>query len=63
MQPITFWRSSALSLVLLTASAAGLAADLSALRGQWSGVWYIGMSSGKAKLSVEDGNRARIRPD
>jgi len=60
MQPITFWRSSALSLVLLTASAAGLAADLSALRGQWSGVWYIGMSSGKAKLSVEDGNRARI---
>lgn len=61
MQPITIWRTGALALVLLAASTAALAADLAALRGQWSGVWYIGMSSGKAKLSVEGDNRARIR--
>ncbi|MEY3721795.1 MAG: hypothetical protein RL618_2314 [Pseudomonadota bacterium] len=60
MQPIKFWRSSALAMALLTVSAATLAADLAALRGKWSGIWYIGMSSGKAKLSLEDGNRARI---
>ena len=46
--------------MLLTASAAAVAADLAALRGKWSGIWYIGMSSGKAKLWLEDGNRARI---
>ena len=60
MQPITIWRTGALALVLLAASTAALAADLAALRGQWSGVWYIGMSSGKARLKLEDTNHGSI---
>ena len=60
MHSIKLWRASALALALLMTSATALAADLAALRGKWSGVWYIGMSSGKARLSLEEGNRARI---
>lgn len=48
-----------MALALMTAAGA-FAADLGALNGSWSGVWYIGMSSGKAKMVLEDGNRGRI---
>ena len=60
MQAIKWWRAGALGLSLLVASASALAADLAALHGQWSGVWYIGMSSGKATLVLDKENRARI---
>ncbi len=60
MQAIKLWRASALTLSLLTTSVTALAADLAALQGQWSGVWYIGMSSGKATLVLEKENRGRI---
>ena len=60
MQTNKLLRASALAFSLITASTAALAADLAALRGQWSGVWYIGMSSGKARLVMDDNNRTRI---
>jgi hypothetical protein len=37
-----------------------LAADAAALQGQWSGVWYIGMSSGKAHLHFNEGGSSHI---
>jgi len=37
-----------------------LAADTAALQGQWSGVWYIGMSSGKSHLHFDDDGSAHI---
>ncbi len=51
---------AAVALSLLTTTAS-LAADLAALRGQWSGVWYIGMSSGKARLVLDDNAPGHIR--
>ncbi len=60
MQTNKLLRASALALSLITASTVTFAADLAALRGQWSGVWYIGMSSGKARLVMDDNNRTRI---
>jgi hypothetical protein len=60
MQTNKLLRAGALALSLITASATAFAADLAALRGQWSGVWYIGMSSGKARLVMDDNNRTRI---
>jgi len=60
MQTNKLLRAGALALSLFTASATAFAADLAALRGQWSGVWYIGMSSGKARLVMDDNNRTRI---
>ncbi len=62
MQAITRWRPGALalSLSLLITSATTGAADLAALQGKWSGVWYIGMSSGKATLVLEKENRGHI---
>ena len=60
MQTNKLFRASALALSLITASTVTFAADLAALRGQWSGVWYIGMSSGKARLVMDDNNRTRI---
>ena len=60
MQTNKLLRAGALALSLITASATAFAADLASLRGQWSGVWYIGMSSGKARLVMDDNNRTRI---
>lgn len=37
-----------------------LAADAAALQGQWSGVWYIGMSSGKAHLHFDEAGSSHI---
>ena len=36
------------------------AADASVLQGHWSGVWYIGMSSGKSHLNFNEDGSARI---
>ena len=60
MQAFKRWRAAALVLSLLAASASALAADLAALQGRWSGVWYIGMSSGKATLVLDKENRGHI---
>ena len=42
-------------------SVCSLAADAAALQGQWSGVWYIGMSSGKAHLHFDEDGRTTTR--
>lgn len=60
MQAFKRWRAGMLALSLLTTSVTALAADLAALQGHWSGIWYIGMSSGKASLVLEKDNRGRI---
>ena len=60
MQAFKRWRAAALVLSLLAASASALAADLAALQGRWSGVWYIGMSSGKATLVLDKNNQGHI---
>ena len=59
MRTIISLRAAAAALLLIAASVSS-AADLSALKGHWSGVWYIGMSSGKTRLVLEEGNRGRI---
>jgi hypothetical protein len=60
MQAFKWWRAVTLALSLLSASASALAADLAVLQGQWSGVWYIGMSSGKATLVLDKNNQGHI---
>lgn len=60
MQAITLLRTSALAFALMAWAASSVAADLGVLRGHWSGVWYIGMSSGKAQLVLDHADRGRI---
>ena len=60
MHAYKVWRAIGLAFSLLSASAGALAADLAALQGQWSGVWYIGMSSGKATLVLDKDNHGHI---
>ena len=54
-----FFLTSA-AVLLLASAATSMAADLAELRGNWNGVWYIGMSSGKARLKLEDTNHGSI---
>ena len=62
MRITTLWRASTLASLafVMLSSAPAFAADLAALRGQWSGVWYIGMSSGKAKLVLDSSDHGHI---
>lgn len=60
MRAKRLFKTSALALSLLAAASCTFAADLAELRGQWSGVWYIGMSSGKARLKLDDTNSGSI---
>ncbi len=59
MRVIHFFQATTAA-VLLASAAVSMAADIAELRGNWSGVWYIGMSSGKARLKLEDSNRGSI---
>lgn len=60
MRATTLLRQGALAFTLISAAATAFAADLGTLRGQWSGVWYIGMSSGKARLVLDGPAHSRI---
>lgn len=60
MQARTLLRTSTLALALMASAASSVAADMAALRGQWTGVWYIGMSSGKAQLVLDNADHGRI---
>jgi hypothetical protein len=51
-----------LSILLVVYSYSGLALEnvTDSLKGQWNGVWYIGMSSGKAVLNFNENGICRI---
>ena len=59
---MSFFNKIFLSVLFGFYSLFSIAADTvtPALQGRWTGVWYIGMSSGKAVMSIDEKGRCRI---